>query len=499
MANVTTPIGFNFRDIPSSTTDTPPDIRAPINNGQSDQGGTGIYDPANGYGWYTGNGGVWSYLAIWNEFYGIPRLQGGAAVNNVDGQAEFRVDVEPGVYRIGLGFYAPTGASTGARLKILDDTILRHQINPSFANNLQFSDANGAVSSKEDWAINNGTGYDENSSTVEVACASGILCVRYYHDDTGTGYRVALAHFRLSQVSAFNPPTITDEPDSVEVSQPATATFSVTLGGGAYSALRWQTRPDSGGTVTDVAGANATSYATGPTDLSMSGRQYRLAADWAGGTAYSAWATLTVNAGPAGVVSDVTGTATGGTTATVSFTPGTPAATSHTLELESPSGAGNWTAPASTLAGGVFSVTGLGGVTEYRPRVRASNAAGTSAWVVGAAFSTDNVGTGGAEIPGITMTPTVAIILLDEAGAPLQNVTGLRWTLYDKPPGDATAAVVARGTAGAANPTTGAFSVTATGRADGDLLWLDVTNSDGTLTQSPGPRSFSGPVAVEMV
>lgn len=487
------PIGFNCRGSAGGATDTPPDIL--LNTLYNDGAAPVIYNSTRGHGYKSYGPGPWGELGDGALARGqdIDSSRGARLAGQVFSATAYyedhRTDMAPGIYAVRA---AVLKGDVGARFQILDghDTP-RITLDVAASDWPNVLDASGASKTAAQWNAGN--------AEVEVLILSGFATARWGRGDSTTGGNTSVSHFSYRFVSSVEVPTVTDEPDSIEVSHPATATFSATLGGGAYSALQWQTRPNSGGAVTDVSGANTASYTTGATDLSMSGRQYRLAAAWAGGTAYSAWATLTVNAGPAGVVSDVTGTATGGTTATVSFTPGTPAATVNTLELESPSGAGNWAAPASTLAGNVFSVTGLSGATEYRPRVRASNAAGASAWAVGAAFSTDNVGTGGGEIPGVTMTPTVAIILLDEAGVPLQSVTGLRWTLYDKPPGDATAAVVARGAAGAANPTTGAFSVTATGRSDGDLLWLDVTNSDGTLTQSPGPRSFSGPVAVEMV
>lgn len=74
------------------------------------------------------------------------------------------------------------------------------------------------------------------------------------------------------------------------------------------------------------------------------------------------------------------------------------------VELESPAGSGNWvpaTGSANPTAAGaqVFFASGLTAATRYTPRVAALNAAGQSAWAVGTAFSTDNVGSGGSEIP----------------------------------------------------------------------------------------------------
>lgn len=101
--------------------------------------------------------------------------------------------------------------------------------------------------------------------------------------------------------------------------------------------------------------------------------------------------------------SAVTVTVSGGTTATIAWTAGSPAAGTHAVEVETPSGAGNWTAPAGVLTGVSFAATGLLPATEYRARVRATNGALNSAWVVDdVSFTTDNTGTGGGVIPAAT-------------------------------------------------------------------------------------------------
>ncbi len=91
-------------------------------------------------------------------------------------------------------------------------------------------------------------------------------------------------------------PQITAQPASVAVTQPATASFSVTaIGFDPPFTFQWQKSDDAGVTFSDIAGATASSYTTGPTSIAADhGDRYRVLVSSIGGTTTSAAATLTV-------------------------------------------------------------------------------------------------------------------------------------------------------------------------------------------------------------
>lgn len=388
MPNVTLPFGINFRATVGLVTDAPGFVPQSSEFATSNDGSS-LYTTARMYGW-NAPGGAQSARTRDLSTTANARFCGDAFIFNGFAGDQLRIDTQAGTYDFRIAaalncyFAVYDGDSTTAQILVDRATT---PVNSGYI------DATGVVRASE-------AAWLSDNAAASVTCLSGWLRVVIGKSGTGDSYGTYHS-LDIALTGAITEPTFTG-PSDIEVSQPATATFSVALGGGSYTGLRWQTRPNSGGSITDISGANTTSYTTGATSLGMSGSQYRLAADWAGGTAYSAWATLTVNEGPAGDVSNVIGEPVSGTTATVSFTPGTPAATSHTLQLESPSGAGNWTNATATLSGSVFSVTDLTGVTQYRPRVRATNGAGSSAWVIGNAFTTDNVGGGTVTVPAAT-------------------------------------------------------------------------------------------------
>lgn len=125
----------------------------------------------------------------------------------------------------------------------------------------------------------------------------------------------------------------------------------------------------------------------------------------AGGAAI--YAGVGADAAP-GAASSVAGDATGGTTATITWVYLAGDETGFDVEIESPAGSSNWIAASGatnpTVAGvQTFAATGLSPITAYTPRVRGFNGIGVGAWTVGAAFITDNTGSGGGAIePGAT-------------------------------------------------------------------------------------------------
>src|SRR5215471_1127216 len=97
--------------------------------------------------------------------------------------------------------------------------------------------------------------------------------------------------------------------------------------------------------------------------------------------------------------------------------------------------------------------------------------------------------------------PTISVRLVDiRTGQPAINLTGLRWAWWDLPLVDEQTTESAKvGGSGASTDGLGMFSVvdiTGTTLVAGDIGWLEVTNSDGTVTQSPVGKVAAGPVTV---
>ncbi|MFC4263716.1 reprolysin-like metallopeptidase [Ferruginibacter yonginensis] len=89
------------------------------------------------------------------------------------------------------------------------------------------------------------------------------------------------------------PPVITAQPQNVTVCAPATANFSVTTSTSGVT-YQWQTAPTATGTFTNIAGATAASYTTGPS-TGLNGRAYRVIVSTQCSTVTSNIAVLTEN------------------------------------------------------------------------------------------------------------------------------------------------------------------------------------------------------------
>lgn len=70
-------------------------------------------------------------------------------------------------------------------------------------------------------------------------------------------------------------PTITTQPQDVEVKENETATFAVKVTGTEPLSYQWQQSTDNGNSWTDIAGETNATYTTGKTTMDMSGTQYR--------------------------------------------------------------------------------------------------------------------------------------------------------------------------------------------------------------------------------
>lgn len=101
---------------------------------------------------------------------------------------------------------------------------------------------------------------------------------------------------------------------------------------------------------------------------------------------------------------------------------------------------------------------------------------------------------------GITATDgnrSVSMVLTTDGTTPAANLSGLRWAWFDQATPDAMLAPTDKGT-GESTDATGLLVIPLanTAKLSGETGWLIVTNSDGTTTQSPGAKAFSGPVQV---
>lgn len=90
-------------------------------------------------------------------------------------------------------------------------------------------------------------------------------------------------------------PTITTQPQDVEVKENETATFAVKVTGTEPLSYRWQQSTDSGQSWTDIGGATDATYITAATTTNMNGTQYRCVVSNSAGSVTSNVATLTVN------------------------------------------------------------------------------------------------------------------------------------------------------------------------------------------------------------
>lgn len=93
-------------------------------------------------------------------------------------------------------------------------------------------------------------------------------------------------------------------------------------------------------------------------------------------------------------------------------------------------------------------------------------------------------------------TKTVTITLTSDGTTPRANLTGLKWSWWDQLTPNLGEYPTDKGT-GETTDASGVLVITVkTNLAAAGVGWLVVTDSDGTTTQSPAAKAFSGPVAV---
>ncbi len=169
----------------------------------------------------------------------------------------------------------------------------------------------------------------------------------------------------------------------------------------------------------------------------------------------------------------VAGTNTQQFTATVTGT-GTPSqAVTWTASSGSISGLGLFTAPAATSVPQTITVTATS----------AQDGATT--------------GTATVTVPEAAITRTVSIQLVNASNAAQASLTGLKWAWFDQITPDLFTAPTDKGAAETTDSSGNLVIFLAnSSKIAGQTGWLIVTNSDGTATQSPAHKAFSGPVVL---
>lgn len=117
--------------------------------------------------------------------------------------------------------------------------------------------------------------------------------------------------------------------------------------------------------------------------------------------------------------------------------------------------------------------------------------AAISGTVTGTVAASVGGGSGAAPATSITLT------LTSNGTAPVPGLTGLHWAFFDEALPSAFTAPAAQGSVETTDGS-GVLVLNITGSTlnAGDTGWLIVTDSDGTTTQSPAAKAFSGPVVV---
>ena len=143
--------------------------------------------------------------------------------------------------------------------------------------------------------------------------------------------------------------------------------------------------------------------------------------------------------------------------------------------------------PFSVSAAGIASTNAFGVPTVTRAQTFAVAPSGVPS---GTAFGS----------PTLTFTDTtltVTLTLTTDGSTPAASLTGLKWAFFDQATPDLFTAPSAKG---AIETTNGSgvivIPVPGTTLTPGQVGWLTVTDSNGTTTQSPAHKAFSGPVTV---
>jgi alpha-tubulin suppressor-like RCC1 family protein len=177
-------------------------------------------------------------------------------------------------------------------------------------------------------------------------------------------------------------PAITVQPASQTVTEPATATFSVTATGTSPS-YQWQLSVDGGTSWSDIGSATAASYTTPATAAAASGVQFRVQVSNSAGSVTSSAATLTIsaasptNTAPSFTAQPANQSVAVGTTATFSASvAGTP---TPTLQWQrSGNGGSSWTDIGSATSSNYTTPATVAGDDGAQFRLVATNSEGSA-------------------------------------------------------------------------------------------------------------------------
>jgi alpha-tubulin suppressor-like RCC1 family protein len=198
---------------------------------------------------------------------------------------------------------------------------------------------------------------------------------------TAGGATVASSPSHLTVTPAAQAPAIAAQPANQNVTEPATATFSVTATG-TEPRYQWQESRDGGGTWADIDGAISASYTTPATGVANNGTRLRVRVSNTAGSVTSAAATLGVSAAPTGNAAPAITTqpgsqsvAAGGSVTFSAAVSGTPA---PTLQWQrSNNGGASW-ADIAGATGNAYTLTNAAASDNgARLRLVATNSAGS--------------------------------------------------------------------------------------------------------------------------
>jgi hypothetical protein len=97
---------------------------------------------------------------------------------------------------------------------------------------------------------------------------------------------------------------------------------------------------------------------------------------------------------------------------------------------------------------------------------------------------------------GVKAARTVTSTVVDATGTPRANLTGLKWTYFDKPNPSAFDTITDSGS-GATTDANGLLTLAVNSvQGVGATGFLVLSDSDGTTTQSPAANAFSAPVTL---
>jgi len=216
------------------------------------------------------------------------------------------------------GAYADTVNAFGVRVASVSDAVaLQFTLDASAARDCSASTLrvfrrNGTAPATTAFSQNIALGADPNNSTRAVGSATFNLaldrpdngpvfltfsfrCTRPGKAESGASVQMQIG-VNVPPPPATAPPVVTTQPASQTVTAPAAATFSAAASGTPAPTVQWQQSTDNGANWTNIAGATASSYSTGPTAAADSGRQFRAVFTNSAGSARSNAAVLTVAA-----------------------------------------------------------------------------------------------------------------------------------------------------------------------------------------------------------